>query len=251
MFCTLSTLFSPSRRDELAAAIRRRTSCRSFLGAPTQSQQVTLAYLTGRYALPGARLVWLRVDDSCFSDSLAGVSRITGCRLAAAITIQGDTWQNRLHAGIIGEALVLEAAAMGLGSCWATGSLRRSILPLSIPAGEELLCVIALGQPAMPLAEPALRQRKTPDQLCIGRWRDWPEELIAAVDLVRQAPSTLNLQPWTLRLDEESAFVLTAPAHAALDAGIALCHAELSLSTPHDWQFQSVPGSLHARALPR
>lgn len=248
---TIRTLFPPARRKALATAVPFRTSCRSFLGVPAQEAMITLSYLAGRYALPGARLVLLRADDSCFSASLAGVARITGCQLAAAVIVQGESWRNRLHAGIIGEALALEAAAMGLGSCWVTGSLRRGILPVSLLPGEELLGAIALGLPASPLTATPVRPRKSPEQFCAGNWRIWPEELIHAGTLVQLAPSTLNLQPWVLRAEDSGAFTISAPAHAALDAGIALCHAELALSTPHDWSLHTAPGEILLSAMPR
>ena len=248
---TLSTLFTPAQKEQLAAAVRLRTSCRSYLPGLTQPQLAALAYQAGRFCLPGARLALVRADDTCFSDSLAGVTRITGCTLAAAIIAQDSSMQSVLHAGVIGEAFVLEATAMGLGTCWVTGSLRRNLLPVKLQPGEELLCAIAVGQPAEPLTAPAARQRKAPEQLCRGDWRAWPEQLVRAAALVQQAPSALNLQPWTLHVDISGCFVLDSPVHAALEAGAALCHAELALTTPHTWRFADAPGMPLATAIAR
>lgn len=248
---TLSTLFTPAQKERLAAAVRLRTSCRAFTPGLAQPQLASLAYHAGRLSLPGARLALVRADDTCFTGSLAGVQRITGCTLAVAVIAQESVPHAILHAGIIGEALVLEATAMGLGSCWVSSSLRRNLLPVQLQPDEELLCAIAVGQPAAPLSAPAARLRKPPEQLCRGDWRAWPEQLIHAATLVQQAPSALNLQPWTLHVDAAGRFVLDSPAHAALEAGVALCHAELALTTPHLWRFSDAPGEPLAAASAR
>lgn len=237
MDATLSTLFSPARKEALAAAVRLRTSCRSFNGDITPAELASLAYHAGRYVLPGARLTLVRTDDTCFTNAHPGAPVISGCHLAAAVIVRRGDWLSRLHGGVIGEAFVLEATAMGLGTCWVTSSLRRGLIKPVLTQEEELLGVIAVGHPPQPLAAPPTRSRKPPEQLCRGSWRDWPEQLIRAATLVQQSPSALNAQPWTLSVDSAGAFALHAVTHAALDAGVALCHAELALTTPHQWRF--------------
>ena len=72
MDCTLSSLISPARKEALAAAVRLRTSCRSYAGEPlAPAELATLSYHTGRFALPGARLSLVRTDDACFTGAAA------------------------------------------------------------------------------------------------------------------------------------------------------------------------------------
>jgi len=247
MDCTLSNLIPPTRKEELAAAVRLRTSCRSYTGEPLcPTELASLAYHAGRFALPGARLSLVRTDDACFT----GAAAITGCKQAVALIVQRGTWSHRLHAGMIGEAFVLEATAMSLGTCWVTGSFRRGLITPAMQQDEELLGIIAVGKPTQPLTAPAFRNRKPPEQLCRGSWREWPEQLLRAATLVQQSPSAMNTQPWTLAMDERGAFMLHASVHAALDAGIALCHAELALTTPHTWHVSDDPAFPIATALP-
>jgi len=52
---------------------------------------------------------------------------------------------------------------------------------------------------------------------------------------VRLAPSALNLQPWEMKLTGQRFFIDT-PDRQQLDLGIALCHAEVALRSPHRWQ---------------
>lgn len=46
----------------------------------------------------------------------------------------------------------------------------------------------------------------------------------------------MNLQPWTLSFTA-SRFEIDSGDRSALDLGIALCHAEAALRTPHRWHF--------------
>ena len=242
MTTALHTLFSTAQKTRLADAVRLRTSCRSFRAAPSTADFAALSYQIGRFALSGVRIVLFSADDALFTGTLLGMRRIVGCRTSAAVLIDPDAPYSRLHAGIAGEAFVLEATAMGLGTCWVSGSFRHKQVPVSLLPNEALLCLIAVGVPAEPLVPPASRHRKTPDQLCRGAWKEWPEQLIRAATLVQQAPSAMNMQPWTLSMDAQGSFILDANERAQLDAGIALCHAELALLTPHRWHFGTQRG---------
>ena len=232
----LENLYPAHDRPRLIDAVKLRTSCRSYAGTPDAADHAALAYAMGRYQLPGARLVLFPVGDSFFTGTLLGMKRITGCRLAAAVII-ADSPLSRIHAGILGESFVLEATSLGLGACWVTGSFRRKELRVSLQADETVLCVIAVGIPAAPLTPLASRHRKAPEHFCRGNFRDWPKELTNAAALVQAAPSAMNMQPWALSIGPEGEFVLDATDRAQLDAGIALCHAELGLTTPHTWHF--------------
>lgn len=236
MHPTLESLYPASSRARLIEAAKLRTSCRAYAGAPDAAEYAALAYCIGRYQLPGARLALVPAQEGFFTSTLLGMKRITGCRLMAAIIIT-DAPQSRIHAGILGESFVLEATAMGLGVCWVSGSYRRKNLIVPTAENETVLCVIAVGKPAAPLTAPSTRQRKTPEHFCRGNFRDWPEELTSAAALVQIAPSAMNMQPWMLYLGNGGEFVLDTSDRALLDAGIALCHAELALETPHTWHF--------------
>ncbi len=232
----LETLYPAHDKPRLIEAARLRSSCRSFCAPPDTAQYAALSYAVQRYALPGVRIELLPVPSTFFTSTLLGMKRITGCTMMAAVIID-DTPLSRLHAGIVGESLALEATSLGLGSCWATGSFRRRELRVPVAPHEGVLCVIALGQPAEPLTVPASRPRKALDRICRGDLRTWPEMLLDAAELVRIAPSAMNMQPWMMSIGPENEFILDANDRAQLDAGIALCHAELALDVPHTWYF--------------
>lgn len=236
MQATLETLYPAHDRLRLTEAIKLRTSCRSYAGAPDNADFAALSYALGRYHLPGARLVFFPVDDNFFTGTLLGMKKITGCRLAAAVVIT-DTPMSRIHAGILGESFVLEATSRGLGTCWVTGSYKQRNLRVPVDADEAVLCVIAVGKPTSPLTAPTARHRKSPEHFCRGNFHDWPDELTDAAALVQCAPSAMNMQPWVLAVGPQGEFILDANDRAQLDAGIALCHAELALETPHVWHY--------------
>lgn len=164
---TLATLYPPHEKARLVDAVKLRTSCRAYAGAPDAADLAALSYALGRYRLPGARIELLPVEEGFFTSTMLGMKRITGCRMIAALIITNDPL-SRIHAGILGESLVLEATSRGLGSCWVTGSFRRKELRITLPADEALLCVIALGKPAAPLVPPTARHRKSPEHFCQG-----------------------------------------------------------------------------------
>lgn len=233
---TLEALYPAHDRPRLVKAIALRSACRAYAGVPDAADYAALSYALGRYRLLGVRLVLTPAEEGLFTSSLLGMKRITGCRMVAAVICDG-TPLSRIHAGIVGESFVLEATALGLGTCWVSGSFRRKELPVPVQPGEAVVCVIAVGRPASPLTAPESRRRKAPEHLCRGSFHDWPPELTRAVSFVQAAPSSMNMQPWVMSIGPQGEFILDASDRAQLDAGIALCHAELALETPHIWYF--------------
>ena len=171
----LEGLFSPDQRDRLMEAIPRRQSCRAYASPPSQGDWAALSYAAGRYELPGARLIFASVPEGMFSGALLGTGRVTGCGVIAAVAASIALPEGRVHAGILGEAFCLEATAMGLGTCWVSGSYRKRLLTLPLKPDEALLAVIAVGTPEKRPAD--TRRRKSLDRLCKGDTSLWPEEV--------------------------------------------------------------------------
>ena len=215
---TLETLFSPMQKEKLRQAALVRTSCRSFAGAPDTAAFAALSYVVGRCALPGARLVLTPVDESLFTGTILGMGRITGCKMAAVVIACGTEALCRVNAGILGEAFVLEATALGLGTCWVSGTYRRKQIRLPMQENETVLAVIAVGVPEKPLQAPKNRRRKPLDKLMNAVPADGM--MLDAAKLVQIAPSAMNMQPWRMEA-LPGAFALTISDRALLDGGIA------------------------------
>lgn len=239
----LEYLFSPMQKDTLAQSAQVRTSCRHFSAPLDASDLATLSYAIGRYAMPGARLVLMPVEESLFTGTILGQGRISGCTLMAAVIACGPEPLCRVNAGILGEAFVLEATSHGIGTCWVNGSYKRKQLTLPLRETESLLAIIALGKPETPLASPEERHRRPLERLCRDELSGTPQSM---AELVRIAPSASNGQPWSICCPDCHHMTLTVGEHNLLEGGIALCHAELGITKPHSWRFSSLRGQLIA-----
>ena len=76
--------------------------------------------------------------------------------------------------------------------------------------------------------------------ICTSDSAAWPDSCRRAAELVRVAPSAMNLQPWMLSW-ERGCFAVDCAERTQLDLGIALCHAELALRMPHTWDYGRSP----------
>lgn len=232
---TPDKLFNPAQRARLYEAIPARFSCRSYAGAPSPADWAALSYAAQRYALPGTRLLLQSVSPDIFTGIVLGYGKITGCTTIAVLTASIAMPHSRIRAGILGEAFCLEAASMGLGTCWVGGTYKRKQLNLPLAADETVLAIIAVGVPAQ-TAAPENRRRKPLDRICKHHPSTWPEDIRRAALAVQLAPSALNLQPWELDFTGDR-FIIDTPDRQQLDLGIAVCHAELALTLPHQWHF--------------
>lgn len=234
----LEKLFNAEQKHRLSDAIPHRVSCRAYAAPLSSGDWAALSYAAGRYVMPGARLQLLRVEESLFTGTLLSTGRVTGCRTVAAVIASSAVTRSKIHAGILGEAFCLEATAMGLGTCWMTGTYKKKALTAALQPGEAVLAIIAVGYPVPGVIQPAERRRKPVERLCRSDPRTWSEELRRVARAVQMAPSAMNMQPWAM--DQQGArFLLDASDRAQLETGIALCHAELTLHTPHTWRFGS------------
>lgn len=232
---SLESLFQPAQRDRLAKAIYTRYSSRAYAGLPSAADWASLSYTAQRYQLPGARLMLLHTDESLFTGNMLGVGKITGCSCVAAVIASSSHERSRIHAGILGEIFCLEASALGLGSCWVSGTYRKKSLSIDLAPDEAVLAIIAFG--AVSGYEPRIvRRRKPLEKLVDGDLALWPDEPRRVAEAVREAPSAMNMQPWQLHLSGNR-FTINAADRAQVELGIALCHAELTMTTPHTWQY--------------
>ena len=235
MHC-LEKLMTGAQKERLTRAVGARVSCRAFSGPPSAADWAALSYAAGRYSMPGARLILMNCSESLFTGTLLNLGRVSGCTAIAVVASSSLEPMSRIHAGIAGEALTLEAVSMGLGACWISGTYRKKLLNAPLADHEAALAVIALGIPEEPVQSPIQRKRKSLEKLCKGDLSLWPEELLKVAEAIREAPSAMNLQPWSLSFTADS-FIIDTSDRAELDLGIALCHAEATLSVPHRWRF--------------
>ncbi|MCR4707595.1 MAG: nitroreductase family protein [Clostridiales bacterium] len=214
-------------RKEWHDAVSMRSSVRSYTGAPSEDQLSRLGELR-------RKLSWQGVTIRLFQGP--GLrSAIKGTDVYAVIVAKEGTPQE--YEGYMGEALVLEATSMGLGTCWLGAGFIPDIVSrnVNLDSSEAIHCVIAIGQCSLP---PFAPKRKPIEKVCglsekqlsaLGAWQT------AAVQDARLAPSAMNLQPWKLTVDSASLTVannaLLVKKYASIDCGICMLHAAVGAAS--------------------
>lgn len=203
-------------------AMYRRSSVRTYTCAPDKEQLDRLGVLCRKASWQGVTIRMFKGPGL--------KSQIKGTDVYAVIVAKQNTPAEM--EGFMGEALVLEATAMGLGTCWLGAGFHHDVVSrnVNLQNDERISCVISIGKCEPKAFNPKRRELekvcgKTEEQLtAIGAWQK--EAVMAA----RIAPSAVNMQPWKITADgssvtiEEPQFVLYKK-YAALDRGIAMLHA--------------------------
>lgn len=231
--CAWEGFFSSHMLKRWYGAIAQRFSCRWFVGEADIQQKSALAYVAGRTELPGVRIAFANCEGKHPFAPVPLWPGIEGAQQYAAV-IEDEAIENvRLHSGIAGEALCLEASLLGLGSCWIGGSFRRSQVDIPLKPGERIAALIPFGVPQDPEGA-SERRRKPLSALCLDDAAAWPLWAYEAAEAVRAAPSRLNAQPWRMSFSG-STFMLSGRGFGSIDYGIAILHIACALQgmKPH------------------
>ncbi|MDD4080381.1 MAG: nitroreductase family protein [Eubacteriales bacterium] len=205
-------------------AITTRFSCRAFIKPADVSQLAGLEYAAQRVCLPGTRIALSTWGADNLVIPVPLFPAFKGLKQYAVLLARRDLPLAGLMAGVSGEAFVLEAAHLGVGTCWMTGNYRRSQAGTLALEEEQVIAVIPLGQPLDPQGA-RHRKRRDLNALCQDDPAGWPHWAYKAAEAVRQAPSALNRQPWRMSC-AGSTLRLTSPRFGTLEDGIALMHLE-------------------------
>ncbi len=232
--------------DSWYRAIFVRKSRRSYDDRPVDP--AVLEGLARRFEevrlFPGARIgVVARRPEAVLRGLVGNYGRITGAPAYAAFI--GDIVSPGAPAavGYIGEALILEATALGLATCWVSGFFRPAAVRahLDIAAAERVYAVTPIGH----AADAYTRRDRIYRALARSDGRKPLAELVDAsgppldpwqanaIEAARLAPSAGNRQPW--RFSAGPGFVEVGAAGSRdderfskrLDCGIAMLHLEL------------------------
>ena len=203
-------------------AVYARSSVRKFTGAPDKAQLDQLGVMC-------RKLSWQGVTIRMFKGP--GLrSQIKGTDVYAVIVAKQGTPQEM--EGFMGEALVLQATAMGLGTCWLGAGFYADVVTRNVELqnDEAVHCVIALGKCDKPAFAP---KRKALEKVCglneaqLTELGAWQKEAVLAAHV---APSAVNLQPWKITAEKMSVSILEPEfvmlkKYASIDRGICMLHA--------------------------
>ncbi len=178
-----------------------------------------------------------------------GVIRGAGLYLLGAVP---DTAGSMEDLGYCMERVILEATALGVGTCWLAGTFRRGSFArqMGLGKGELLPAISPIGYAAdnKRVIEKLMKrgarsqQRKPWNQLFFAAdgWTPLTAEEAGsygdALEAVRLGPSASNRQPWRIMKDGEGRFHLYLQENRLynralgkiliqnIDMGIAMCH---------------------------
>jgi nitroreductase len=159
-----------------------------------------------------------------------------------------DCSEARVDLGYVLEHVVLEAARLGLGTCWVTGTYDagRAGAAVHLAPGEVAAAVCALGYPdsgrfgrlhsrTVRLLARGHRRKPLAEIVFSERWGEpWSPRtadgtLATVLEHARLAPSATNRQPWRF-IVRSTDTVLALMRKAPIDAGIVMAHFALAAS---------------------
>jgi len=204
-----------------------------------------------------------RSPDEILKGVLGSYGKVKGApALIAFIGDMNDIYVNE-KVGYVGEGIILEATAMGLGTCWVGGSMffRRGVAESIVGAGknERVFAVTPVGyaEKVFSLGERTqtgfgmAHRRKPVSELVSGLdEREWPDWMKSALEAARLAPSAINRQPWRFDVEPNSITVSVDSSlvewgiSKRLDCGIAMMHIEvaaLDSGVRGRWEFLEAP----------
>lgn len=245
----MSTLSLPDAPvDRWLEAARERRSRRAFDGStPSEEHLAALEDACERFRPhPDARAVMARsVREDLFRGIVGSYGRVHGAPSAALFVGRADSPRAKASVGYTGEAIVLEATALGVGTCWVGGMFDGSLARTTAGAsdGEKVFAVTPLGYPMQKVTSTERfvygmkkpKPRKPVEHIAPDLHdRSWPNWARPGVEAARIAPSTSNRQPWRFRVDEGAIVISfdgpdTPIVSKRLDCGIAMLHFELAV----------------------
>ncbi len=248
--------------DNAIEVIQKRISVRSYAVRPPNEalkRKLQLLLPENGAGLFGNAVRFRLLDfDAASSDELRGLSTygvIKGARLfiLAAVKKQKHAMEDL---GYCMEKVILEATAMGLGTCWLGGTFRRSRFAdwMDLADDELLPAITPVGYPA---EEIALTDRMLRYGAKSHRRKPWTDLFFSSdgitpltedeageyrepLEAVRIGPSASNRQPWRVLKDKAGLCHLFLKENLLynralgkirfqnIDMGIAMCHFELA-----------------------
>ena len=140
----------------------------------------------------------------------------------ACVGIDDETLEQRV--GYYGEQLVLFIQELGLNTCWA-GTFNQKNIGAEVGDDEKLVISIAVGY-GKDKGKP--HKSKSPEQVIEAKG-DRPYWFNKGVDMALLAPTAINQQKFTIRLNEDESvdFVDKGGIFSQVDLGIVRCHFEI------------------------
>jgi nitroreductase len=199
--------------------------------------------------------------ESVFKGIIGSYGRVKGAPAFIAFIGHMDDPFAQEKVGYTGEGIILEATALGLGTCWVAGFFRPKVVAslIDVSDKERVLAVTPVGH----AQQPESWEERSMSRLARSRSRlplsklvrglpghKWPDWVSICLEAARLAPSASNRQPWGFDVQENSiaVFVRTGGpgfnVSKRLDCGIAMLHLEVAAAhcrCKGGWEFVPSP----------
>jgi len=247
------------------AAIERRRSRRRFdPNLPVTPETLAAMEKVCNQFAPFASARSLLVtesSESVFKGVIGGYGKVKGTHTFIAFIGDMDDQFVQEKVGYTGEAIILEATALGLNTCWVAGFFRPEIVTslIEVTKNEQVLAITPVGyaRESESWEEKVMsRFGRSHNRLPLSKLvrglpkEEWPNWVSVSLEAARLAPSAVNRQPWGFNVQDNgiTVFVRTSGPEfnvsKRLDCGIAMLHLEvaaISSGCKGEWEFLPSP----------
>lgn len=207
----------------------------------------------------GIRFMLIEGDvDSVFKGIIGSYGRIQNAPACVVFTGSASDADVEEKIGYYGESFILEAASLGLGTCWISGSYNPETAgkKVNLKEDEKVYAVSPVGYAdENPKFSDKLfgiisHGRKELKDLCSGiPIGECPEWIKNSLELARIAPSAANMQPWRFYIEKNSIIVSEGlkkiiKISPRLNCGIAMQHIEVGAvwsGISGEWEYLKSP----------
>jgi hypothetical protein len=223
----------------LLEAIEKRISRRSYLDTLIDPEKlIKIKQAIDKYnAASGLSIQFVEDGGKAFQGFGKSYGMFSGVR--SFIALVGKTSDPDLleKAGYYGELLVLQATALGLGTCFVGGTYDKKSCPCTVKDDEILTCVITIGNVE---DTPGFKERMIYRMSHIGSKiqlekiyeadREAPPWFLDGAKAVMLAPSAVNRHPVRIayKSGKVSAYVESTQGSNLIDLGIAKANFEIA-----------------------
>lgn len=221
-----------------------RRSRRSFIDRLPEEEKIERVERVCREFRPfaGVRAEFVRNSpEKVFKGIVGGYGKITGAPYYVAFIGSSGSPNAEEGVGYTGEGVILEATALGLGTCWVSGFFKPDAVKahVKLVEDERVYAVTPIGYVEKDYSvkekfysgAARSRKKKPLEEIVEGMPPEpWQEK---AIEAARIAPSAANRQPWRFVVGEKFITVrVDNPKDSdkypkRLDCGIAMLHLEL------------------------
>ena len=198
------------------------------------------------------RIELFDLQEEIVGEDFGSYGMIKGAKLYIGIAVKKEPFAYE-NLGFVFEKLVLFVTSLGLGTCWFGGNLKGSSFEKAMNLKEEeifpIMTPIGYGMDAYTLTEKIVKfaigsnKRKDfaklffEDNFKKSLKMDKENPIVEALEMLRLAPSAINLQPWrVLKINNTYHFYVVNPKKKddnfyiqRIDMGIGLAHFIMTL----------------------